>query len=690
MNDIIENSIEDYLNHKSIHYAMTAILDNIITITNCTYGLIGETKNTDDAVPYTRIHAVHGFPDNSPYMTRLNREGYVDLMQPDTLHSRVYQCKKRIVCSDIIAHRGKPLPDDHPQMTNFSLFPLMVQDRIIGVVGLSGDKVNMTSSWADHIESQLKPVTLLLLLFLERQAIESNKIVFLANISRELKLPLNGIISMTKMLRDILVDDEQCDLLDTIVHCNIQLLEIVNDIVDYTNILMNKMDFNYKPFSLKTCIRDIIQALQSKLHTDTSLIMDYNCSTDLIVGDEVRVTQIILNVLNNSVKYTTRGTININIQDDVQPTYTVMQIRITDTGTGLSQPKLKSILDEEFLPNTGEGNQGNQSQGGIGLGLLITKHLIETFGGKFNISSEEGVGTTVTFTLKFDNYVQNYSKRELADYFSTRYILFITDDPAVHLKILSWAEDASIKPIICGTREMQVYLHGSLFDFEAIVIIDDGRNEHSIVEKVELSPHQCLKALICHPGSAAAFGNSKIDYIYSDTDISHALSAFINQVYFIRKLHATLSVVAERTEAVDKIKPTIRILIADTDAGNLSNILHSLGYFNITVANDGLEFYMEIQKNSYDIAFVNLNLPVMSGLSATKKFKEAKEKSEHDTLNSKIVLIAITTSMSESIRRDCYDAGMNGYITKPPNQNELNVILKAMVRKKIQGKLKSI
>jgi signal transduction histidine kinase/CheY-like chemotaxis protein len=682
---------------ESGHDVMTYLLQDIIEITSCTYGLIGETRYADDGTPYARYHAVHGFPAESPYMVRMNRDHYIDFMQSDTIHSKVYQTKSRIICNNIPVYRqGKPMPKDHPPMKNFALFPLVIADRVIGVVGLSGDNIEMTESWADDLEPQLNTIKIAMLMVLVRGAIENHKINFLINVSQELRTPLNGIISITKMLRDTSLNDEQSELLEIIAHCNIQLLEIINDIVDYTKISMGKLKFNLKPFSLKKCITHITQALKPKLNV--ALIMDYKSKVELVIGDEVRVTQIILNLLNNSIKFTRSGQIQICIDTEEMPagTQSVIRFQIIDTGIGIPKDKLHGIFDSFGSfggPGHGQGpgpfNSFEITDGpgnGVGLGLPITKYLVNAFNGKISVDSEEGIGTTVTFTLKFDNYIQEYSKAELSKYFSTRYVLVITDDPAVRKEVFNWAANISAKPIICGTPEMHMYLVCSLFKFEAIILVqDDDQAEiqseaqaqaqvHSNVSKVEMSEQTCFKAIICKLKHSDNFSKVNVDYVYADDNVTNALTVFANQVYAIQKLRDTPNI----AKASD-IKQTVRILISKENQKDITEILNNLGYDNITVASDGLEFYMEIQTNNYDIAFVDLKMPIMDGLTVVKKFREKP------SVSGNVVLIAVTASMSEAIRKDCYKAGMNGYITIPLEHSELSAALNVIIRKKISS-----
>jgi signal transduction histidine kinase/CheY-like chemotaxis protein len=685
---VMTNAIKDFADYKTMHEIMTGLLQHVISITCCDYGLIAETKYTEEGSPYSRFRVVHGFPDDSPYMFRLKRDNYVDFMQPGTLNDKVYETRKPVICNDIIVHRrGAPMPDGHPPMMNFALFPLWLHDKIIGVVGLSGKDVNMTEEWATTIQTRLRPVESMMILLLERQTIELHRINFLDNISHELRTPINGIISMTKMLGETSLDSEQTELLDIITHCNVQLLEIINDIADYTKISTGKLRFNNKPFSLKKCVTEIVQAISPKAKRTTKLLLDYNTDADLIISDEVRITQILLNLLNNSIQFTKKGTIHIVIETVSATTeHTTLKFKVKDTGIGIPASKIKYIFNSlNQITNLASGR-------GVGLGLPITKYLVNAFNGTISAESEENVGTTIEFTLRLNNFIGAHSEKELIEYFKHRYILVVSNNPDEKEIILQWAVKLSIMPIICGMSEMHMYLSNKIFTFAAIILsIGDSILEIDLMQ-TELVKHSCPKAILCSATVMDKYSELQaIDYVYSKSDIVPTLSLFINRVYAmetIKSKRGTESVApmtrgggaAAASLNYDEIKKNINILVAEDNLENqkvISKLLNSLGYYNITITSDGLEFFMEAQKNPYDIAFVDLKMQVMDGLTAVKKFKEKSSQN--------IIIVAVTATMSESIRKDCYNAGMDGYITKPIDYNELKSALNATIRKKISS-----
>lgn len=690
---IIMKIIKDYVDHKSTHLIMSDMMEHIIKKSNCDYGFIGETRHTVDGEEYTRFHSVYGFPIDSPYMERFNLAKFIDFIQPGTLHADVYTEKKVIICKDLESHRkGKPMPPGHPHMVNFAIFPLLVHNNIIGVVGLSGKNAIMNSEWEELVKYELPIVEAVMMLIIEKQAIEMHKINFLANISHELRTPLNGIISMTRMLTDTTLDQQQKELLEIVVHCNLQLLEIVNDVVDYTKISSGKLRLNNKPFSLKKCMNMVVKTLKHKITKDVELILNYYTDIDIVVGDEIRVTQIVLNLLNNSIKFTRRGTITITIETtETNNSHIIIKFTVADTGIGIAKNNLKYIFD-----TFNQVTSYLSSDCGVGLGLPITKYLVTALGGTIHVDSEKNKGTTMTYTIKLNNFINKRSTEELKRRFQGNNILVVSDDHNKKKKIFHWALSLGIKPMMCTIGEMHMYLLDSdVFSFMAIVIYIDKDVTDMDIAKLKLNKHSCPIAAICQENISSRLDTiDSIEHVYSPDDIENSLMTFANLVYDTSPKTTTQLSSNVETEVLTEAKAEVlalslpegektddlNILIAEDNRENqkvISILLNRMGYYNITMTSDGLEFYMELQKKQYDVALVDLKMPIMDGISAVKKFKE-----KTPDLNKDIIVVAVTASMSESIRDDCYKAGMNGYITKPIDYEELKSTLDAIVRKK--------
>lgn len=648
LQDIIKTCLEFSSDNKSMHETMTYILGHIITHTKCQYGFIGEIRYTDEATAYYRYHAMHGFPANSSYTKAFEKNKYIDFIQPDTLHSKLLETNDIVVCHDIPAHRGgKAMPDGHPPMGNFIILPLRFKGKISGAIGLSGAGVDFNKDWIESMGSIVNITEHMLNITMEKRIIEDHKIRFLVNVSHELRVPLNGIVCTTDMLKNTIMDKEQVELLDMVTHCNIQLLDIVNDILDYTKMSLGKLTLNMAPLSLRKCILSIARALESRISSKGLVLnVHYDSTVNMVIGDETRITQIILNLLNNAIKFTKQGSIDIVVKDDaIGDTECTLLFQIKDTGVGISPNKLLYIFDSF--------NQiANHlcSDCGTGLGLPITKYLVQMFNGSIWAESTVDKGTTMNFLMKFKRFTQSTDKLLLKQYFSGKYILVIADHQLDKERIYDTLKEYDFKTIMATTKDMRMYM-GGVFTFEAMIIcLDTALNKiPNMCPKYTLSPHQADEQGVTH---------------------------ILNDLYTTSIARSSSPPILDYNKR--QSKSTINILIAVRDQDHqrvLSGLLNELEYYNIVVANDGFECYMSLIKDDYDIAFIDPILPVMDGLALVKKFKEKSNKS--------VILIAIVAAVSETIRTDCYAAGMVGYISIPIDKADLDVAMNKVLRKKV-------
>jgi two-component system, sensor histidine kinase and response regulator len=663
IHDIIGDCLEFSSNNKTMHETMSFILTNIMSITKCQYGFIGETKYNEDDSPYYRFHALRGFPENSMYTTDFVKNKYVDFMHPNTLHDTVFETSDIVVCHDILKHRkGKPFPEGHPIMNNFVLFPLRFKDKISGVIGLSGNEVTFNDIWLQSLSPMVHVTEHILFTSMEKKVIEDHTIRFLANISHELRTPLNGIVCTTNMLRDTVLDREQVELMEIITHCNSQLLDIINDILDYTKISLGNLTLNMTHISLKKCIDELIDALESNIQSkNLELNLHYGSGVDMVIADETRVTQIFLNLLNNALKFTKAGAIDIFVHDQSgDDDSCVLKFEIRDTGIGIPESKLKYIFDSF---NQITNHLCNDC--GAGLGLPITKYLVHMFNGTIWAESDVEKGTSMFFTLKFQRFTQINDMIQLKEYFSGKHILVVTNTDSDKEVLFNTLKEYGIKIVISSTTDMNMYHSEGIFTFESIVICMPLGATELDIQRIKDIKDKC-PIVIIHPHV-----DIPKTYCYNKQLSRNLLTTILNDLYLLSN--------SKKQSVEDTIQPksTINILVAEDTVENqnvMVNLLNKLDYYNVTVTGDGLEFYIELLKNDYDIAFVDLKMPVMDGISAVKKFKEKSKKN--------VVIVAVTASVSETIRDDCYNVGMNGYITKPIDWKELEIAMNMVFRRK--------
>lgn len=675
---------------KNMHEIFTFVLNKVVLLTGSKYGFIGEKMTNMEGQAYFRYHALAGFPADSAYIRTFNKNGYIDMVQPDTLHCHVLS-DNIVVNHDIPAHRaGRPLPEGHPDIKNAAFYPLKNGSAVIGVLGLSADI--LTDELLRKAENMAEVVASIMVITLDRRATIIHKDNFLANISHEIRTPLNGIVSCTSMLKESPLTGPQKELVSIISQCSIQLLDIANDILDYTKIVTGNLKLNLKPMSLKKCINDVTDLYRNKI-AERGLQFKLTCADtvpDMVVGDSTRLVQMLLNLLSNALKFTKKGTIEIQIEAvKVSPDRCTLRFNVSDTGIGIAPSRLETIF------NSFQYNDNYLcSDCGVGLGLPITKQLILLHNGKIWINStvqtagDAASGTIVSFTLDYQLYQIDVDKSVLAAHYNGRNVLVICqleDRKSLFSALASY----NIRPILTTNyQEAETYLQNGIFSFDSVLVDRElitpdlvkyvsGLKVICICGPISPVPSISRPATPSSSGPPRLFRSSSPSILNPDAEIMKPITD--------KNVHHALSIVYAlssdehaQVENIQHVRDTpVKIIVAEDNTVNqtvIKKMLNSLGYYDIVMTYDGLELYMELIKNDYDVALVDLKMPIMDGLSAVRKFKETSHKS--------VVLVAVTASMSQETRDSCYAAGMNGYITKPLKISELDHILKLVSNEK--------
>lgn len=228
------------------------------------------------------------------------------------------------------------------------------------------------------------------------------KSIFLANVSHDLRTPMNGVIGLSEMLKETELDEQQDSYVDSIRVCADTLLTLINDILDFSKLEAGKMKVSVVPLNLKETIAEVVRALRYT-HRDRGLEtiedLDGIDPNLLVMGDPVRLHQIFMNLLSNSYKFTPKGSVSVRAKADKQDAENIrITCTVADTGIGISEEQLSRL----FRPFSQADSSTARSYGGSGLGLSICKAIIEdVLGGKIWLESKQNVGTTVTFTLSF-------------------------------------------------------------------------------------------------------------------------------------------------------------------------------------------------------------------------------------------------------------------------------------------------
>ncbi|MCI4668007.1 MAG: ATP-binding protein [Bacteroidia bacterium] len=492
------------------------------------------------------------------------------------------------------------------------------------------------------------------------------KSLFLANMSHEIRTPMHGIIGNLDLLSDTRLSTEQRDYLDTIKNNGQTLLAIINDILDLSKIESGKMELEMQEFDLRNCIEQSLKTFASKA-SDKKLELNYQLPDDIplkLIGDEVRINQILNNLVSNAIKFTEKGSIQIHVKkveaEEGGAAHTCLQIAVVDTGMGIPLEKQKRLFEAFSQAD----NSISRRFGGTGLGLTIVRHLISLMNGTIWIESEPGKGSSFIFNIQLA-YAESSEVVEDIDSLGGKTVLMVSKAYLSRDWVQQRLESWGMKVILLeSTIEAGRLIKSEKVDF--ILVHKSFFSQVGMIPK-EIGEAKVPKLLI---SSITGVKEWKAESLYPEMDImALPLRYHTLQEWFTHSGKPEPKPASQEVEnPFSKKEQQLKILVSEDNIVNqklVVKIFSKIGYDSISLASNGLEAVEAMEKEDFDVIFMDVHMPKMDGLEATRVIRERISKDRQP------VIIALTASIMKKDKKACEDAGMDDFISKPFRREEL-------------------
>jgi signal transduction histidine kinase/HPt (histidine-containing phosphotransfer) domain-containing protein/BarA-like signal transduction histidine kinase len=511
------------------------------------------------------------------------------------------------------------------------------------------------------------------------------KSAFLANMSHEIRTPMNGIIGMSELLESTRLTEEQREYARAISQCGSSLVAIINDILDFSKIEAGRFDLETIDFDIMDMVEETCDIIALKAH-EKGLELIHHVATNMhrkLIGDPVRLRQVLMNLVGNAIKFTEKGHVIIEIETVSEHNDQVtIKFSVQDTGIGIKADHINKL----FKPFAQSDASITRKFGGTGLGLAISKRIVEMMNGHIGVHSEYEKGSEFWFTASFIKQMnQQSSIFKLPDHISTPRILIVDDHPFIGQIFSSYLDEWHMRNNHTTKAETAIEMMKCAYEANdpyQIILIDQKMphiDGFSLGRQIKAEPHISTSKLVL----LTTFEKS----INSEDLTNMGFSAFLSKPVRRRRLYECIYKLLCKDEGINYIEPSRKkkLVKQNDDRNNFTilivedvlvnqkvamKMLEQIGY-QFDIAENGKIALEKISTQYYDMVLMDVHMPVMDGIDATQRIRNG-EAGKH---NKDILIVAMTATAIKEEREHLLRIGMNDFIAKPVSIKEICEVL---------------